>query len=175
MGALFDGLWITPHAPLAAVERALDETGVAGAVVFRATEVPRPAGGALVDAWDLAALRRRYDALIAVADGLAGDQAGSDAEGGGEAERGSRADVPSPTEALLACTDLMARWRALAMSDPRLPDVLLPDDWPLARARAGFVAAYDALGPLAEQRVRALVGDDHPRHHRVADITDRVP
>jgi phenylacetic acid degradation operon negative regulatory protein len=178
MGALFDGLWITPHAPLAAIERALDETGVAGAVVFRATEVPRPAGTALVDAWDLAALRRRYDDLLAVVEGLPGDQAASDdgaASDAGGGGGGGQAEALSPAEALVARTDLMRRWRALAMSDPRLPDLLLPDDWPLAAARARFVAAYDALGPLAEERVRALVGDDHPRHHRVADIAGAGP
>lgn len=175
MGALFDGLWITPHAPLVALDRALDETGVTGAVVFRATEVPRPAGIALVDAWDLAALRRRYDELVAVVDRLAARLAPGDGPAGsaGEGRAHGAAGAPlGPAEALVARTDLMRRWRALAMSDPRLPDALLPDDWPLATARAGFVAAYDALGPLAEDRVRALVGDDHPRHHRVADIAD---
>ena len=72
-------------------------------------------------------------------------------------------------------TDLMARWRRLARIDPRLPEDLLPDDWPLHNARAGFVEAYDALGPLSELRVRQLVGagaDDAggPRHHRLTEL-----
>lgn len=161
LGALFDGLWITPHAPLVAIDRCLSDLGVAGATVLRATVVPRPAGTAIVDTWDLAALRRRYDELAALAGPVAA-----------RAERGA----VDPADALVARTELVRRWRALAQSDPRLPDVLLPGDWPLARARAAFVAAYDALGPLAEQRVRELAAEtgaalaEGPRHHRVADL-----
>jgi phenylacetic acid degradation operon negative regulatory protein len=161
LGALFDGLWITPHAPLDALDRCLAELGIADAAVLRATEVPRPAGVALVAAWDLPALRRRYDELLALVDDVAG-----------RLDHGTVA----PAEALVARTGLMRRWRSLAMSDPRLPDVLLPPDWPRRAVRDGFVAAYDALGPLAEQRVRELAGDgtdgpdDDPRHHRVGDL-----
>jgi phenylacetic acid degradation operon negative regulatory protein len=169
LGALFDGLWITPHAPLDALDRCLADLGIAGTVVLRATEVPRPAGVALVEAWDLPALRARYDELIGLVEGVADRVAGG---------------CVAPSDALVTRTELMRRWRGLAMSDPRLPDVLLPRDWPCRRARTGFVEAYDALGPLAEQRVRELVGDglgipdapggppgdDGPRHHRVADI-----
>lgn len=166
LGALFDGLWITPHAPLDALDRCLTDLGIAGTAVLRATEVPRPAGVALVDAWDLAALKDRYDELIALVD----DTAARLADGA----------VP-PADALVARTELMRRWRSLALTDPRLPDVLLPRDWPLRTARSGFVAVYDTLGPLAEVRVRELVGDgdgqplDGPRHHRVGDITGAPP
>ena len=68
----------------------------------------------------------------------------------------------------------MRAWRALAMADPLLPDALLPAGWPRRAVREGFIATYDALGPLAEERVRALAGeagaDAVPRHHRVADV-----
>jgi phenylacetic acid degradation operon negative regulatory protein len=169
LGALFDGLWITPHAPLDALDRCLAELGITEATVLRATEVPRPAGVAMVDAWDLGALRRRYDDVVQLADRIV------DRLDGGQVTAG---------EALVSRTELMARWRALALSDPRLPDELLPADWPCRPARARFEVAYDGLGPLAEARVRELVAlatpglddagdddeDDGPRHHRVRDL-----
>jgi phenylacetic acid degradation operon negative regulatory protein len=172
LGALFDGLWITPHAPLDALDRSLAELGITEATILRATEVPRPAGVAMVDAWDLRTLRRRYDEVVLLADRIV-----------------DRLDAGrvAATEALVARTELMGRWRALALTDPRLPDDLLPADWPCRPARARFEVAYDGLGPLAESRVRELVTlvipdladgdadvdgerDDGPRHHRVRDI-----
>ena len=168
LGALFDGLWITPHAPLDALDRTLAELGITEATVLRATEVPRPAGVAMVDAWDLRTLRRRYDEVVRLADRIVD---------------GLDAGRVAASEALVARTELMGRWRSLAVSDPRLPDELLPDDWPCRPARARFEVAYDGLGPLAESRVRELLtlvtpeladtgpdADDGPRHHRVRDI-----
>jgi phenylacetic acid degradation operon negative regulatory protein len=162
LGALFDGLWITPHAPLDALDRCLADLGV-NAAVLRAREVPRPAGTRLVDAWDLTSLGAGYRALATLARGVS-----------------ARLDAgtTTPAEALAARTELMRRWRALAMADPRLPDDLLPAGWPVRAARDAFVAAYDALGPPAERRVRDLLAeaagdvapDALPHHHRVADI-----
>ncbi|HEY8547729.1 MAG TPA: PaaX family transcriptional regulator C-terminal domain-containing protein, partial [Acidimicrobiales bacterium] len=174
LGALFDGLWITPHAPLDAIDRALRELEITEATVLRATEVPRPAGVAMVDAWDLRSLRRRYDDVVALADRIV--------------DRLDRGQVTT-TEALVARTELMRRWRAIALADPRLPDELLPDDWPCRPARARFEVAYDGLGPLAEARVRELVGlvtaglddeesndpDGGPRHHTVRDLATAPP
>ncbi|HYZ99904.1 MAG TPA: PaaX family transcriptional regulator C-terminal domain-containing protein [Acidimicrobiales bacterium] len=164
LGALFDGLWATPHAPLDALDRCLADLGIVDAAVLRASEVPRPAGASLVDAWELPALRNRYAELATLV---------------GEIAARLDADAVHADEALVARTELMRRWRSLALSDPRPPDVLLPRDWPRATARAGFVRAYDALGPLAELRVRELVGElgpgDGPRHHRVSDIADPRP
>jgi phenylacetic acid degradation operon negative regulatory protein len=139
------------------------DLGVTEATVLRAAEVPRRAGVAPIDAWDLDALRSRYDDLVDAAGDVV-DRAGAGAVG--------------PSEALVARTELMHRWRSLALTDPALPDQLLPDDWPRRPARARFVAAYDALGPAAESRVRELVGDDGadreggPRYHRVGDIAE---
>jgi len=160
MGPLFDGLWVSPHPILDAVDRALDELGIHSATVLRATEVPGAGRVAPIDAWDLAGLRAGFDDfMIALA-----------------ALRGRVDDgAVGAAEALVVRTDLMARWRRLARIDPRLPDDLLPDDWPLRDARAGFVEVYDALGPLSELRVRQLVGagaDDAggPRHHRLTEL-----
>jgi phenylacetic acid degradation operon negative regulatory protein len=158
LGPLFDGLWITPRAPIDAIDRSLTELGIVDAAVFRVTEVPRPAGIDLLDAWDLDELRAGYDALVARLDRLA--------------DRAERGEVPV-AEALVTRSDLMARWRALVRIDPRLPDELLPDDWPLRRARQLVVETYDALGPLGQARARELVGalppGAAPRYHRAAD------
>ena len=63
LGPLYDGLWITPRAPLAAIDRVLTELAIDDAAVFRVAEVPRPAGIGLIGAWDLPALRAAYDDL----------------------------------------------------------------------------------------------------------------
>ena len=161
MGPLYDGLWISPHPILDAVDTALDELGIRTATVLRATEIPRTEGTAAIEAWDVPALRAGVDAFTTTLAALGGQVA---------------AGALGAAEALVLRTDLMARWRMLARTDPQLPDALLPDDWPLAGARARFVEVYDALGPLSELRVRQLVGagpgePGGPRHHRLTDRT----
>jgi phenylacetic acid degradation operon negative regulatory protein len=175
MGPLFDGLWISPHPLLGRVDATLTALGIDGAAVFRAEEVDRRQGVDLLDAWDLVCARSRIGAFRRALDVTA-----------------KRMDdgAVDPAQALIARTDLMARWRVLAATDPRIPDELLPADWPLADARHRFVEVYDALGPLSEQRVRQIVGDatgdddsappdgigtgpsrrGGPRHHRIADL-----
>jgi phenylacetic acid degradation operon negative regulatory protein len=160
MGMLFDDLWITPHPSVDPVLRAVADLEPGAVVVFRAAEVAVPEATDLLSAWDLDALRAVHEALIASVDHLR--------------ERLDRGAM-GPAEALIARTDLTVRWRELVSSDPRLPDELLPDDWPRSRARRCFVEGYDALGPLAELRVAHLVGErvgpeGRPRHHRVDDI-----
>ena len=161
-GALFDGLWISPGHPADPLRAALVELGVTGAAVLRATEVPVDDGVDLLSAWDLAGVRARYDRYLALLD---------DVDPGIES-----GDVGS-AQSLVTRTELLSGWRNLVTGDPRLPDELLPGDWPRSEARRRFVAAYDALGPLAEARVRQLVAPFEatppPRHHRVADILDR--
>lgn len=160
-GALFDGLWISPGHPVDQLEAALAELDVTGAAVLRVTEVPLDGRADLLAPWDLAGVRARYDDYLALL-----HRVGPRIESG---------DVGS-AQALVTRTELLSGWRALVTGDPRLPDELLPDDWPRSEARRRFVAAYDALGPLAEARVRQLVAPVEatppPRHHRVQDILD---
>jgi phenylacetic acid degradation operon negative regulatory protein len=158
MGPRFDGLWISPHPIGAEVHAALDEAGVGEAVVLRAAEIPGAEESDLLGAWDLAAVRAGFDDFTAR---LAGIEPRLDQ------------GVLAPAEALVTRTDLMARWRTLAGADPYLPDALLPGDWPLAGARARFVAAYDGLGPLAELRVRQVAEGTCPvpRHHLLAELS----
>jgi len=160
LGPLFDGLWITAAAPLAAIEQSLAELAVTDAAVFRAREVPLAAGVDLLSAWDLAGLRAGYDDLVRGLEGLRG-----------QIRRGRL----SRDDAVVARATVMVRWRMLVRSDPRLPDELLPRDWPLRRAQRAVVAAYDALAPLSQDRARALVGTDAggpatPRVRSVAEV-----
>ncbi len=48
-------------------------------------------------------------------------------------------------------------WRTFPGLDSDLPEDLLPDDWPRARATEVFQDLYDGLGPLAELRFRQIV------------------
>ena len=160
LGPLFDGFWITPRAPLAAIDRSLTELGVSDAAVFRVSEVPRPAGVDLLSAWDLRGLRADYEELIHSLEPVVG-----------RVRQGTMPD----DDALVARVEACARWRSLAAADPGLPEELLPRDWPQRRARQLFVEAYDSLGPAAERRVRELVATVRgvssplPRHRRVED------
>jgi phenylacetic acid degradation operon negative regulatory protein len=64
----------------------------------------------------------------------------------------------TPPEALVTRTYLMDSWREFADADPDLPDELLPDDWPRARARDVFTELDAALRSLAVRRLRQLLG-----------------
>jgi phenylacetic acid degradation operon negative regulatory protein len=160
LGPLFDGFWITPRAPLAAIDRSLTELGVSDAAVFRVCEVPRSAGVDLLSAWDLRSLRADYEDLIESLEPVV---------------RRVRQGTLPDRDALVARSAACARWRYLAAADPGLPDELLPRDWPQRRARELFVEAYDSLGPAAERRVRELVGSVRgvsspaPHHRRIED------
>jgi phenylacetic acid degradation operon negative regulatory protein len=161
LGALFDGVWVTPHAPLRRIDRCLADLAIDGAGVFRLTEVKRADGVRMLDAWDLDDLAARYQAVEARAAGLAESAA---------------AGSLGAADALRRRTWLLDAWRALVRTDPRLPDQLLPAGWPLGATRRAFVEAYDALGPLAEERVWQLtraggpIPTPAPAHHRVADL-----
>jgi len=165
LGPLFDGFWITPRAPLAAIDRSLTELGVTDAAVFRVSEVPRPAGVDLLSAWDLQALRAEYQGLIDELEPVV-DKVHDHA-------------IPD-REALVVRVETCARWRTLAFTDPGLPAELLPSDWPQRRARELFVEVYNGLGPGAERRVRELVGSVRgvtspaPHHRRVEDCLGAV-
>jgi phenylacetic acid degradation operon negative regulatory protein len=161
LGPLFDGFWITPRAPLDAIDRALQELEVRDAAVFRVSEVPRPGGTDLLAAWDLAALRAGYDDLVVRLERLVAR---------------IRAGTVPGDDALVTRVDVCNQWRTLAEADPGLPPELLPADWPQRRARELFVEAFDSLGPLGEEFVRRLARSaardrttPQPRCRRVAD------
>ena len=115
-GSPAPGVWISTHAErLTEVERALAEAGLAGeAQIFRGTHADGQLTVLVDQAWDLAAVRRRYEDFIATF-------AGS-----------------SPADPLAALIELVHAWRRFPWTDPDLPSTLLPAGWPRARAANVF-------------------------------------
>jgi phenylacetic acid degradation operon negative regulatory protein len=160
LAPLFDGLWIAPSTPVSRVGRVVEGVASGAVAVFRAEAVPVGGGPDLVSPWDISRIESRYRELSGWLAGVRHDLA---------------AGSLSPAEAFPLRTELTLRWHDLVSDDPRLPDALLPDPSARQEARAGYVEAYDGLGPLAELRARQVAGArvttaGLPRHHRVADM-----
>jgi phenylacetic acid degradation operon negative regulatory protein len=158
---LYDGMWVSAHDVGAAARKVLRELGVEQSTVLRAEVVEGPGGRPPTAAWDLEELRQTYQDFVDAYAPLR--------------ERVVRGQVGA-TEALVARTEVMDTWRTLPGLDPELPQELLPANWPMRGARAVFAEVYDGLGPLAEIRVRQIVGKlDRDlaglvRHHTTTSI-----
>jgi phenylacetic acid degradation operon negative regulatory protein len=159
---LYDAVWARPGRP--ALERAssvLQDLPEIQATLLSARIENTAGGGDPLSAFDLPALAQAYDAFIA---------------GHAPLQRRARKMNIEASEALVLRTRLMDAWRAVIKLDPALPDALLPPRFPRQRARLLFIETYDALGPLAEQRLRQLVAEFRPdiaaqlRHHRSSDL-----
>lgn len=74
----------------------------------------------------------------------------------------------SPDDAFARRMSLMLAWQTFRQADPGHPLALMPAGWPRPVARTAFAAAYDALGPAAEARMRAHIADITP------DLAGRV-
>lgn len=146
---LYDGVWISPFDTADEARAALAELGV-----FDASSLRGPlriaSGDAPTRAWDLGPVRDAYDELLAQ---LASDSAA-------DLEEATTSDAAA--RAFARRMSLMLTWQAFRQGDPGHPLALLPDGWPRPAARAAFVAAYDALGPAAEDRMRAHIADISP-------------
>ncbi|KRE31207.1 PaaX family transcriptional regulator C-terminal domain-containing protein [Agromyces sp. Soil535] len=133
---LYDGVWISP---LDSAERAmaqLQEIGVDRVTSMRArldTSLP----GGPQSAWDLAAIGDEYREFAAAAP----------------------APGSSGAAALSARSRLMLAWQEFRTIDVGLPAELLPEEWPQRSTRRLFVERYDALGPAAEERMRAHIAE----------------
>ena len=154
---LFDGLWVSPHEREEEAGRYLAELGIGSYSVMTARIPPGvPQGTVPSDAWDLEGIRARYEEFVGEWEPLL--------------DR-TREGTVGTAEALLSRTELMYDWMTFLGVDPMLPEELLPSDWPRRRAHAVFAELYDSLGPLAETRVRQIVGRFAPdlaalvRHH----------
>jgi phenylacetic acid degradation operon negative regulatory protein len=73
-----------------------------------------------------------------------------------------RAGDASPAEGFRVRVEVLDEWRAFPWDDPGMPYELLPDDWPLLRARESFVAVFTQTAPLAERHVRGVLGELAP-------------
>lgn len=160
---LYDGLWVAPHAPSARVAAELAAVTLGAMTVFRArhVDVGAVAGRDPIEAWDIAAIARQYEAFL----------------GRWEPELpGIRSGRIAGAEAVHARTEVMDTYRRFPVLDPLLPARLLPPGWLRGRARETFVAVYDGLAEPAQEHVRAVVARfaDGPRPavraHAVAEL-----
>lgn len=175
---LYDGVWISPFDTAEAALSALAELGVFDASCQRGP-LRIASGDSPTRAWDLAPVRAAYDELLvdlgavgAVAAGLdvpsvRGADAGSREAEGVVTVVGAAADLP-PDDAFARRMSLMLAWQTFRQADPGHPLALMPAGWPRPVARTAFAAAYDALGPAAEARMRAHIADITP------DLAGRV-
>lgn len=147
---LYDGMWVSPRPLAEQARRVFTELDVLAATVLTTTvDVRRPGPRPPMAAWDLSELRGRYEEFIATYTPLR--------------DRVVAGDVPAGSaEALVARTELLDAWRRFPALDPDLPLALLPERWPRAAARDLFAETFDALGPLAADRVRVLIGESAP-------------
>jgi phenylacetic acid degradation operon negative regulatory protein len=145
--AVYDGVWMSPHADQQQTVEILENVGVQNATILRCTVSYANGSGDPLAAWDLDAIAVAYAEFIAEFTPLL--------------DRVRRGQVGS-SEALVARTAVKDSWREFVSVDPELPANLLPGQWPGRQARSLFAQIYDSLGPLAEVRVRQLLAEHDP-------------
>ncbi|WP_432845545.1 PaaX family transcriptional regulator [Amycolatopsis sp. CA-161197] len=143
--AVFDAVWVAPGDREADAAGVLAELGVTSATVLIGRSSALVAGGDPSGAWDLQALRERYDDFLARFTPL-------------------RDRIPElePAAALVARTAVIDVWREFPGVDPDLPRALLPAGWPQREARELFAALYDGLAEPATARVREIIAGFSP-------------
>ncbi|MDG4818742.1 PaaX family transcriptional regulator C-terminal domain-containing protein [Micromonospora sp. WMMD956] len=141
---LYDGLWISPHELTPKARAQLAELTPGAVTVFRGRQAALDAIShrAPVDAWDVDAISRHYEAFLRRWTPLL------------PRVRSRRLDGAA---AVRARTEVMDTYRRFPTLDPQLPLDLLPQGWPRQRARELFAAVYDGLAEPAERHVRAVV------------------
>lgn len=160
--SLYDGVWVSPRPPTPLLHQALSELEVEQVSVLVTDPAAPPEGIEPRSAWDLGELARHYRTF---------------SESFAELRRRVGRGGVGSAEALVERTRITERWRRVVELDPDLPAELLAEDWPRERARAMFVEIYDALGELAELRVRQIVIGFSPplaegiSHHSTALVT----
>ncbi|MFC7483931.1 PaaX family transcriptional regulator C-terminal domain-containing protein [Luedemannella flava] len=159
---LYDGLWVSPDVLNPTVKDRLLAVSGGAISVFRATHVEMPIATNRnpIEAWDVAAIARHYEAFIGHWEPLLPRV---------------RDGAVTGAAAVRARTEIMDTYRRFPIRDPQLPVQLMPGDWPRARARAAFAGVYDGLAEPAQDHVRAVVarfGDPHPgiRAHTTAEL-----
>jgi phenylacetic acid degradation operon negative regulatory protein len=161
---LYDGLWVSPHGPGPRVEGELAAVSLGAMTVFRAqhVDVRAAAGRDPIDAWDVTAVARQYEAFVRSWEPLL---------------PGIRSGRLTGAEAVRARTEVMDTYRRFPVLDPLLPTRLLPPGWPREHAREVFMAVYDGLAEPAQEHVRAVVvrcaGGPPPeiRAHTVSELS----
>lgn len=153
-GPLFDALWVSPHDRLGEVRALAATMGVRNVNYFRSRELSGASPRELASrSFDLDDLRGDYQSLVTRIR---------------EIRRELSMRDPRPERALLLRTEVMTAWRPFPTRDPGLPRDLLPDDWPLAEARALTASVYDTLGMPASLAFRRVLG------HHAPELADLV-
>ncbi|MFJ2091448.1 PaaX family transcriptional regulator C-terminal domain-containing protein [Streptomyces sp. NPDC087901] len=140
-GPLSPGLWLSPHERTEPVRSAFSDQPAVRLDVFHSDAGGRAADRSIAArAWDLAALDRDYEALLAAharaLDALrAGDTVGQ--------------------AALTGRVSLIHDFRPIVFADPDLPLELLPAGWHGAAARAMFLESLD----LSREPAHAFADD----------------
>ena len=150
---LYDGLWVSPHAPEQELDIALRIAPERSCTVIRAAELPARGRLAVASAWNLDALGQSYGEFITSFRPVF---------------RRLGSGRITATEALVTRTRANYRWFVFAITDPDLPAALLPRRWPRPAAHDLFVALVDGLAELAVERVREIVAKYAP------DLADLV-
>jgi phenylacetic acid degradation operon negative regulatory protein len=139
-GPARDGVWISPHADVALIEKSLGEHLPRDGLIFRSSHMVGDLDPH--ELWPLAEIRQVYLDFIADLRPFV---------------YRLRAGEVAPAEALKIALVALGRWRGFPTVDPDLPAPYLPSDWPRREARRLFVAVYDACVPLANRYVRAVL------------------
>ena len=157
---LYDGLWVSPHAPDKELDIALEIAPALSCTVIRGTELPLAQRLRVASAWNLGDLGRSYTEFITqfrpVLRRLGSGKIGS-------------------TEALVCRTRANYRWFVFAVTDPDLPEALLPTRWPRAAAHDLFVALVDGLASPAVERVREIVSKYDRDLAKLVALREPVP
>ncbi|MFJ3944062.1 PaaX family transcriptional regulator [Streptomyces griseoaurantiacus] len=139
---LYDALWVSATSTAADARAVLAALDITSATVFTAT-AETTVDRSPLSAWDLDALASVYTTFLAETRPLL------------DAVLAGRV---APRQALIARTRLMDTYRRFPGTDPGLPSAHMPQGWPREEARALFTEVYNALGPLAESRVKQIMG-----------------
>ncbi|MBY8870688.1 PaaX family transcriptional regulator [Micromonospora sp. PLK6-60] len=160
---LYDGLWISPYEMTRPARARLTELTRGAVTVFRGPHLPLDGTSrrAPIDAWDIDAISRHYEAFLRRWTPLLPRVASGQVDGAAAVR--TRAQV-------------MDTFRRFPTLDPQLPVELLPAGWLRQPARDLFAAVYDGLAEPAERHVRAVVArftdgaQPGVRAHTTADL-----
>jgi phenylacetic acid degradation operon negative regulatory protein len=141
MAPVSDSTWVSPHASVE-VDQLLRDEALPAVCLTTADIGPVQL---LLDAFDVDALGRDYDAWLADASDLV--RSARSVRVGGAADDPAADDVA----AFVVRSELVHSWRKFLFRDPGLPASLLPPDWPGRRAAAFFDEHADRLLPSASR------------------------
>lgn len=149
LGSLGGGVWLTPHVDREQeITQTLDREPLAGAISFIGQFGAIGDPPAVVStAWNLEEVREQYDRFI---------------------ERFSRVRPANPLACFREQTLLVHAWRKFPFLDPDLPESLLPNGWPRARAHELFVDRHRRWAGAAQRHLREMDAAVAPLRRRAA-------